>query len=118
MTPKNPSPQTDFNADDAPDLSTAEWRDRLSKALLSSAPLEGIDLERPRDFGRDVDLFDDGELLQTEEDYRAALREIEQYFREEPGSGTPEAARFDQLAEQIRLYEGEHWPISPPNREK
>ncbi|MDZ7754045.1 MAG: hypothetical protein U5S82_21000 [Gammaproteobacteria bacterium] len=24
------------------------------KALLASAPLEGIDLERPRDFGRDV----------------------------------------------------------------
>ncbi len=26
------------------------------KALLASAPLEGIDLTRPRDFGRDVDL--------------------------------------------------------------
>ena len=26
------------------------------KALLASAPLEGIDLERPRDFGRDVPL--------------------------------------------------------------
>ena len=26
------------------------------KALLASAPLEGIDLERPRDFGRDTDL--------------------------------------------------------------
>jgi hypothetical protein len=26
------------------------------KALLASAPLEGIDLERGRDFGRDVDL--------------------------------------------------------------
>jgi hypothetical protein len=26
------------------------------KALLASAPLEGIDLERPRDFGRDVAL--------------------------------------------------------------
>jgi len=26
------------------------------KALLASAPLEGIDLERPRDFGRDVTL--------------------------------------------------------------
>jgi len=24
------------------------------KALLTSAPLEGIDLERPRDFGRDT----------------------------------------------------------------
>ena len=26
------------------------------KALLFSAPLEGIDLERPRDFGREIDL--------------------------------------------------------------
>lgn len=26
------------------------------KALLASAPLEGIDLDRPRDFGRDVAL--------------------------------------------------------------
>jgi hypothetical protein len=26
------------------------------KALLASAPLEGIDLARPRDFGRDVEL--------------------------------------------------------------
>ena len=26
------------------------------KALLASAPLEGIDLDRPRDFGRDVSL--------------------------------------------------------------
>ena len=26
------------------------------KALLASAPLEGIDLERPRDFGRDAAL--------------------------------------------------------------
>jgi hypothetical protein len=26
------------------------------KELLASAPLEGVDLSRPRDFGRDVDL--------------------------------------------------------------
>jgi len=26
------------------------------KALLASAPLEGIDLDRERDFGRDIDL--------------------------------------------------------------
>lgn len=118
MTPKTPSPQTGFNEDDAPDLSTAEWRDKLSKALLASAPLEGIDLERPRDFGRDVHLTDDGDPLQTEEEYRAALQEIELYFREEPGTGTPEAARFDQLAEQIRVYENAHWPVSPPDHDK
>ena len=26
------------------------------KALLAAAPLEGIDLERPRDLGREIDL--------------------------------------------------------------
>lgn len=26
------------------------------KALLASAPLEGVDLERPRDMGREIDL--------------------------------------------------------------
>jgi hypothetical protein len=26
------------------------------KALLASAPLEGVDLERPRDLGREIDL--------------------------------------------------------------
>ena len=36
------------------------------KELLASAPLEGVDLTRPLDFGRDVDyLFDD--LIATEE---------------------------------------------------
>lgn len=118
MTPKNPSSPTDFHADDAPDLSTTKWRDKLSKALLVSAPLEGVDLERRRDFGWDVQLIDDGIPLHTEEEYRAVLQEIEQYFREEPGSGTPDAARFDQLAEQVRLYESAHWPVSPPDQDK
>jgi len=48
MTPKNPSSQTDLHADDAPDLSTAEWRDRFSKVRPASGPLEGDDLERAR----------------------------------------------------------------------
>ena len=33
-----------------------ETRAILREALLASAPLEGIDLERPRDFGRDAAL--------------------------------------------------------------
>ena len=42
-------------------LSSTEYR-RLTepkvsaKELLASAPLEGVDLERPRDFGREVEL--------------------------------------------------------------
>jgi len=34
----------------------AEPRKVSLKALLASAPLDGIDLDRSRDFGRDVDL--------------------------------------------------------------
>lgn len=115
MTPKTPPPLTDVHADDAPDLSAAEWRDRFAKALQASAPLEGGDLERPLKFGRAVHLVDEGTPLQSEEDYQAALREIEQYFREEPRPGTPEAMRFDQLAREISLYESVHWPVSAPD---
>lgn len=113
MTPNTPTIPAPPHPDDAPDLSAPEWRSKFAKALLASAPLEGIDLERRRDFGRDVHLVDEGAALETEDDYQAALREIEQYFREELGPGTPEAERFDRLAEQIRRYEVAHWPISP-----
>lgn len=112
MTPKDPLTPIQLHPDDAPDLSTPDWQARFSKALLASGPLEGVDLERPRDFGRDVQFIDDAAPLSTEEEYQAALREIERHFREEPVPGSPEAARFDQLAEQIRVYESAHWPIS------
>lgn len=118
MTPKNPSTPADFHTDDAPDLSAAEWRDRFSKVLLASTPLDGVDLERPRGFGREVQLNDAGAPIPTQEGYRAALQEIERYFREEPNFGTSEAARFDQLAELIRLYENAHWPITLPGQEE
>lgn len=110
MAPKTPP----THADDAPDLSSAEWRERFSKALPASGPLEGVELERVRD----VALADEGAPLKTEDDYQAALREIEQYFRTEPDFGAPEAKRFDQLAEQIRLYESTHWPISPTDADR
>ena len=115
MTPKTSSTQPLADADDAPDLSAPEWPDRLAKIVPASGPLEGADLERSRDFGRDVLLIDEIAPLRSEEEYGSALREIEQYFREEPSSGTPEAARFDQLFEHIRLYESAHWPVSPPD---
>jgi antitoxin Phd len=42
-------------------LSTEEYQRLLKgqidfKEFLTLAPLEGVDLERPRDFGRDIDL--------------------------------------------------------------
>lgn len=53
--------------------------------------------------------------LRTEADYEAALAEIERYFEQEPGQGTPEADRFDLLALVIQDYERKHWPIEPPD---
>jgi HTH-type transcriptional regulator/antitoxin HigA len=53
--------------------------------------------------------------IRTEADYDAALKEIEQYFDEEPEPGTAEADRFDVLAALIGAYEQAHWPIDAPD---
>ena len=66
MKPKNLSPDTHADADEAPDLSAPEWKGKFSKALLRSAPLQGVDLERVRDFGRDVQLTDDDAPLEAD----------------------------------------------------
>lgn len=66
MTTKRPAADTELQDDEAPDLSASPWKDRFCKALLASAPLEGIELERDRSFGRDVPLTDDGTPLQTD----------------------------------------------------
>jgi HTH-type transcriptional regulator/antitoxin HigA len=49
--------------------------------------------------------------LRNETDYRWALAEIEQYFDNEPARGTPEADRFEVLADLIEAYEARHWSI-------
>jgi HTH-type transcriptional regulator/antitoxin HigA len=49
--------------------------------------------------------------IRSEADYDAALKEIEQYFEQEPELGSPEADRFDVLAALIGAYEQQHWPI-------
>ena len=53
--------------------------------------------------------------IRTEDDYEAALREIEVYFDREPKPGTPEADRFDVLSALIGAYEQQHWPIAAPD---
>ena len=50
-------------------------------------------------------------VLASEAQYEQALDEIERYFENEPTPGTPEAARFDELARAIDEYESVHWPI-------
>ena len=53
--------------------------------------------------------------LRSEDDYDAALKEIERYFEDEPKLGTQEADRFDLLALIIEDYERKRWPIDPPD---
>jgi HTH-type transcriptional regulator/antitoxin HigA len=51
--------------------------------------------------------------LRTEDDYDWALKEIAAYFEGEPEPGSPEADRFDVLADLIAAYEGRNWSIPP-----
>ncbi|HEX5281349.1 MAG TPA: transcriptional regulator, partial [Micropepsaceae bacterium] len=53
--------------------------------------------------------------IRTESDYDWALKEIEQYFENEPRRGTAAADRFDVLAALIEAYEAKTWPIDPPD---
>lgn len=51
--------------------------------------------------------------IHTEDDYEAALTEIERLFDAEPG--TPEADQLDVLATLVQVYEAKHYPISLPD---
>jgi len=53
--------------------------------------------------------------IRTEADYEWALTEIERYFDDQPAPGTPEAARFDVLADLLKVYEDRHHPIDAPD---
>lgn len=53
--------------------------------------------------------------IRNDDDYRWALAEIEQYFDVEPTRGTPEADRFEVLADLIEAYEARQWPIDAPD---
>jgi len=49
--------------------------------------------------------------IRTQDDLDWALAEIAVYFDGQPAPGTPEADRFDVLAELIEAYEDKHHPI-------
>jgi len=53
--------------------------------------------------------------LAAEADYDWALAEIARYFESVPKPGTPEADRFNVLAELIATYENQYWPIEAPD---
>ena len=51
--------------------------------------------------------------IRTEEDYKAALKEIDHLLGAEPG--TPEDERLDVLSTLAWAYEEEHYPIPEPD---
>lgn len=53
--------------------------------------------------------------IRNEADYDWALKEIEQYFDNQPEPGTPRADRFDVLATLIAAYEDREWSIAAPD---
>ena len=53
--------------------------------------------------------------IRTEEDYKAALREVSAYFDNEPAPGTPDGDRFEILLTLVEAYEAKHYPIDLPD---
>ncbi|MFE3836933.1 helix-turn-helix domain-containing protein [Pseudogemmobacter sonorensis] len=49
--------------------------------------------------------------IRTQADLDWALAEISPYFDNQPVPGTPEADRFDVLADLIEAYEDRHYPL-------
>ena len=54
-------------------------------------------------------------LIKTEEDYKAALREVSAYFDKEPVPGSAEGDRFEVLITLVDAYETKHYPIGLPD---
>lgn len=77
------------------------------KALLTSAPLQGVDLTRPYELGREDTSVESLRPITSEVDYGRALDKLEPYFISEPSPDTPEARHFDELAKRISDYEDE-----------
>ena len=53
--------------------------------------------------------------IKTEDDYKAALREVSAYFDHEPVPGSAEGDRFEVLLTLVQSYEAKHYPIDLPD---
>lgn len=53
--------------------------------------------------------------IHSEDDYKAALREVSAYFDSEPAPGTPDGDRFEILLTLVEAYEAKHYPIDLPD---
>lgn len=53
--------------------------------------------------------------IHTDEDYRAALKNVSALFDNEPEPGTPEGDYFDIMITLIEAYESKQFPVGLPN---
>lgn len=53
--------------------------------------------------------------IRTEDDYRAAMRQISALFDNEPEPTSPEGERFEVLLTLAEAYEVKHFPIDLPD---
>lgn len=53
--------------------------------------------------------------IHTEQDYKAALREVSALFEIEPEPGTLEGDRFEVLLILVEAYEAKHFPVGLPD---
>ena len=52
--------------------------------------------------------------IHSDDDYRAALRELSAYFDNEPEPGSDDGDCFEVLATLVEAYEARHFPINAP----
>lgn len=53
--------------------------------------------------------------IHSDQDYRAALKNVSPFFENEPTPGTPEGDYFDVMLTLIEAYEAKHFPVDLPN---
>ena len=53
--------------------------------------------------------------IRTNDDYKAALKEVSAFFDNEPETDSSEGDRFEVLVTLIEAYEAKHYPIVPPD---
>ena len=53
--------------------------------------------------------------IKTDDDYKAALREVSAFFDNEPVPGSAEGDRFEVLITLVEAYETKHYPIDLPD---
>ena len=53
--------------------------------------------------------------IRTESDYQAVLREVSEYFDNEPEPGTEDGDRFEILLTLVEAYEAKQFPVDLPD---